>query len=123
MSHQKSVKTKRITFIMFELMLFCVCASAFVTKAYATCPAVPIEKLYPCVCLQDSGEMFCRGSEGQTVDDAVIEKVFNVVRDATGGNTINRLTITQSEITKIDEKLFKGIKVEELTLRYNFRLR
>lgn len=92
----------------------------------AKCPNIPAEKLFPCFCLHDTNEIYCRGAEGNEISDDVLSRVMMNIADASQdpmARMFSKLTITQTEITNLNEKLFKNLKFDEIAIRYNFRLR
>ncbi|KAI1298692.1 hypothetical protein HDE_04065 [Halotydeus destructor] len=102
-----------------------VLVNCFIATTFAACPNVTIEKIYPCLCFQDTEELYCRGVEGRAIDDDIMQRVMTEVRNGLpeGQRSIRRLVVTQTDITKIDDKLFRGISFSDVSLRYNFRLR
>lgn len=93
----------------------------------AKCPEIAVEKMYPCLCLRDTDEIHCRASETKMIDDQVFEKAINAISSSLdpglGSKLFKKLTITQTDITTISDKVFKDLMFEEVHIRYNFRLK
>lgn len=90
----------------------------------AKCPSVSAEELFPCLCFEDTSDIFCRSQDGRSFDDEALERVVKVIKSKSGDDLkFGKLTLTQTDITNIGEKTFSGITFSEIIIRYNFKLR
>lgn len=108
--------------IMFRLASILVICTYLVANTQQ-CPQISVDKLFPCLCIQDTNELICRGAEGENIDDNAVAKVMNNIRESNYNQVFKRVMFTQTDITRLDETIMKNIKMAELTMRYNFRLR
>lgn len=89
----------------------------------ATCPDVPAEELYPCFCFSDTNDLFCRGMEGRELDDVKLSKITKLITEKSLDKKFSKLTLTQTDVTSIDDQLFAGFTFDEVVIRFNFKLR
>ena len=100
----------------------------------AKCPNVGAEELFPCLCFQDTGDIFCRSQDGRSFDDESMERIFKMIKSKSSsssssssndgnGLSFGKLTLTQTDITNIPESIFSGMTFTEIVIRYNFKLR
>lgn len=91
---------------------------------WAKCPNVGAEELFPCLCFEDTSDLFCRSQDGRNFDDEALERVLKVIKNKSGNDVkFGKLTLTQTDITSIGESTFSGITFNEIVIRYNFKLR
>ena len=87
------------------------------------CPLVPAEELFPCFCLHDTRDLICRGSDDRPITDTVLDRVTAIIKNNSKNLSFGKLTISQTDITSIGEKTFDGFAFNEVTIRFNFKLR
>lgn len=105
---------------LLKLAVLCSCLLFNSTKA--SCPAVPAEDLFPCFCFHDTSDLICRGGEGRHIDNDVLLKITNILRNFSD-TRIGKLTLSQTEITSISEETFASLHFSEVVIRFNEKLR
>lgn len=106
-----------------SLIIIFLCVTLSITRVTATCPDVPAEELYPCFCFSNTNDLFCRGIEGQELDDIKLSKIMKLISEKSSDKKFGKLTLTQTDITTIDSKLFSDLTFDEIVIRFNFKLR
>lgn len=113
------IRTHRLVSSVLLPLVGCLCL--LVQPGTSACPAVPAEQLFPCFCFQDTSDLVCRGGDGRLIDDAVLTRVLDLVRRGENA-TIGKLTLSQTEVTSITDKMFAGIRFAEIVIRFNEKL-
>lgn len=111
-------------FVKMAIMAIIFISSWSLMLVSAKCPNVGAEELFPCLCFEDTSDLFCRSQDGRSFDDDALERVFKLIKTKSGNDLkFGKLTLTQTDITSISEKTFSGIAFNEIVIRYNFKLR